>query len=199
MSIIKQLSIIPIIFLVSCATPRPAAEEHANKKMPLTERKEQTATVSAWEIRGAIAARHKNNGWTATLNWLQNGPSNYQLRLYGPLGGGAVKISRQGSMVTYQDGTKKESSTNAAQLLQEQTGIRLPVNNLYYWIRGLQAPGSVQSEEHDNYNHLSQLSQAGYLITYLSYTSVNGIDLPSKIKLTGHGVSIKLIIKSWKV
>lgn len=193
-----RLALIPAILLSACAPPKPAMQEALNEVMPVQARKAQTAKVSTWELRGAMAANYQNKGFSASLNWLQKGPTNYQLRLLGPLGSGAVTISRQGSVVTYQDGPKKVTSTHAAKLLQQQTGIRLPVNHLYYWVRGLAAPGAVQGKSFDAYNHLTQLQQAGYTINYTRYTAVNGVDLPSKIRLSGHGVSIKLVIKSWQ-
>lgn len=133
------------------------------------------------------------------MNWVQQGANSYQIRLMGPLGGGAVLISKKGNTITFQDGSKITTSTNADELLLKQTGIRLPVNNLYYWVRGLPAPGGVQSEKHDQFNHLIQLKQNGYTIDFNKYTSVKGIDLPSMIRLEGNGVMVKVVIKNWVV
>lgn len=197
MNNIKRLIIVSFCLLTACAPPRPAEELPTNKVIPLEKRKAETATVSSWQIRGAMAAKSKTKGWSATMNWQQSGPSSYQIRLMGPLGGGAVLISRKGSNITIQDGPKKTTSTNANELLQKETGITLPVDNLYYWIRGLPAPGGVQSEHHDQFNHLAQLKQSGYTIDFTKYTSVKGIDLPSMIRLEGNGVMVKVVIKSW--
>ena len=196
---IKQLSIVSVCLLTACAPPRPAAELPVNKVIPLETRKAQTATVSSWEIHGAMAAKNKSKGWSATMNWTQHGPGAYQIRLMGPLGGGAVLIDKKGSTITFQDGPKRSTSTNAEELLEKQTGIRLPVNNLYYWVRGLPAPGGVESEQHDKYNHLIQLKQSGYTVSFTKYTSVKGIDLPSMIRLDGNGVMVKVVINSWNV
>lgn len=185
--------------LTACAPPKPAEELPTNKIVPLEKRKTETATVSSWEISGAMAAKNKSKGWSANMNWVQRGPNSYQIRLMGPLGGGTVLINRTGNTITFQDGAKRSTSTNAEELLVKQTGIRLPVNNLYYWVRGLPAPGGVQAEKHDEYNHLVQLRQNGYTIDFTKYTSVNGIDLPSMIRLEGNGVMVKVIIKSWHV
>jgi outer membrane lipoprotein LolB len=76
-----------------------------------------------------MAARNKRKGWSASYNWVQQGINQYQIRLFGPLGGGTVIIAKQGGTVTYTDGPKKISSHNADQLLMQQTGIQLPVNN----------------------------------------------------------------------
>lgn len=193
--------LIPFAFLLTaCAPPpKPAAEPPANKIVPLEKRKAETATVASWELSGAMAAKSKAKAWSASMNWVQRGPNSYQIRLIGPLGGGTVLINKTGNAVTFQDGAKKTSSTNADELLLKQTGIRLPVNNLYYWVRGLPAPGKVNSEQHDKYNHLVQLQQSGYNIEFNQYTSVKGIDLPSSIRLVGNGVMVKVIIKHWSV
>lgn len=212
----NKYGIVSLAFLITaCAPPRPPASESlpntpsttttitsnsapTNKVITLKKRKAETATVSSWELRGAMAAKSKAKAWSASMNWIQQGANSYQIRLMGPLGGGAVLITKSGSMVTIQDGAKKSSSTNAEELLLKQTGIRLPVNNLYYWVRGLPAPGAVQAEKHDQYNHLIQLKQNGYIIDFNQYTSVKGIDLPSAIRLIGKGVMVKVIIKKWR-
>lgn len=193
--------LVPLTFLLTaCApTPRPAEEPPVNKVVPLEKRKAETATVSSWEINGAMAAKSKAKAWSASMNWVQHGANSYQIRLIGPLGGGTVLINKTGNLITIQDGAKKSSSTNAEELLLKQTGIRLPVNNLYYWVRGLPAPGGVQAEKHDQYNHLVQLRQSGYTVDFNQYTSVKGVDLPSAIRLEGKGVMIKVIIKNWNV
>jgi outer membrane lipoprotein LolB len=196
----KHLSILSFSLLTACAPPpQPAEELPTNKVIPLEKRKSETATVSSWQIQGAMAAKNKTKGWSATMNWVQSGPSAYQIRLMGPLGGGTVVINKSGGVITFKDGAKTSTSSNADELLLKQTGIRLPVNNLYYWVRGLPAPGGVQSEQHDKYNHLVQLKQSGYTINFTKYTSVKGIDLPSMIRLDGNGVMIKVVIKNWTV
>ncbi|MBI2785170.1 MAG: outer membrane lipoprotein LolB [Legionella longbeachae] len=195
----KQLLIIPICLLTACAPPRPAAELPENKVIPVEQRKAKTATVSSWEIQGSMAAKNKTKGWSAAMNWVQHGPNSYKIRLMGPLGSGTVLIDKTGDGITFQDGSKKVTSHNADELLAQQTGIRLPVNNLYYWVRGLPAPGSVEAEHRDQYNHLAQLKQNGYTINFTKYTAVKGIDLPSMIRLEGNGVMIKVVIQNWTV
>lgn len=159
---------------------------------------ESVTRINAWEVSGAMAARNKNKGWSAAVNWLQQGPNRYQIRLSGPLGGGTVIITKSGSIVTLKDGNKTASSANAETLLRQQTGVRIPVSNLFYWVRGIKAPGAVQSEKHDQYGRLSQLRQSGFVIDFLQYTSAGKTILPGIIRMQGNGVFIKLVIKRWK-
>jgi outer membrane lipoprotein LolB len=176
-----------------------------DKGASLEGNKRQTAAsssaskITSWDVSGALAARSKSKGWSASLNWTQRGASQYQIRLSGPLGSGTVLISRNGGVVTLRDGPKTASSSNAATLLKQQTGVSLPVNNLYYWARGIPAPGSVQSEKRDQAGRLTVLRQAGYTIEFLRYTSASKAVLPSSIRLQGNGVFIKLVINRWRV
>lgn len=203
---LKQLILVPICLLAACTAHKTANQPTqqnqpttANKVVSVEQRKAETKTISSWEIRGALAAKNKAKGWSAAMNWIQSGPSSYQIRLIGPLGAGSVLISKNGGVITFQDGPKKITSGNADELLLQQTGIRLPVNNLYYWVRGLPAPGKVSGEHRDQYNHLVQLKQSGYNIDFAQYTTIKGADLPGLVRLEGNGVMIKVIIKNWRV
>lgn len=108
-------------------------------------------------------------------------------------------ISRKGGAITFRDGPKTVTSSNADELLKQQTGVRLPVNNLFYWVRGIPAPGAVQSSQRDAANRLVLLRQAGYTIQYQGYSASSKTALPSRIVLQGNGVMIKLVIKRWKI
>ena len=205
MNAFKYIFLMSACFLIACAPPKITPEgtiegaQLHNKSVKAGAHKANAASISSWEITGALAAKNKQKGWAAQLNWLQQGPNRYQIRLFGPLGGGTIIIAKNGSVITYSDGPKKLSSRSADELLQHQTGIRLPVKNLYYWVRGLPAPGAVTSSHYAPNNQLMTLSQAGYIINYSNYISVNNTDLPSKIQLKGHGVAIKLVIKHWNI
>ncbi|WP_242604420.1 lipoprotein insertase outer membrane protein LolB [Legionella gresilensis] len=154
---------------------------------------------SSWNLSGALAVRSARKSATASINWYQRGAGSYQIRLFGPLGSGTIMIAKRGGTIVLQDGSKRATSSNAEQLLLQQTGIRLPVNNLYYWVRGLPAPGAVQSAKRDAGNRLILLRQGSYTIQYLGYQSVGKAVLPSHIRLQGNGVFIKLVINRWSI
>ena len=213
MNALKRIGYLSFVLLTACAPPKMLIQPENDplaiqtEKAPIKGQEAELSTVktstaktpSSWELSGAMAARNKSKAWTASINWLQSGPGAYQIRLFGPLGSGSIIIEKQGGVVSYRDGPKSAKSTNADELLKQQTGIRLPVSNLYYWVRGIPAPGAVQSASRSPTNQLTLLRQAGYTIEYLSYTKTGNTVLPSLIKLTGNGVFIKLVIKRWKV
>lgn len=164
----------------------------------MTGRHMSHAPISSWQLSGAMAARNRNKGWSASLTWIQQGVSNYHIRLYGPLGGGTVLIDRNGDGMTYRDGPKVIQSNNADSLLLRQTGVQLPVHNLYYWVQGQTAPGTVSNQQYAG-GQLVKFVQAGYTIVYGQFMRVGDRILPAKIFLQGHGVVIKFAIKNWKV
>lgn len=212
MNTCKYIGVFSVCLLTACAPHKSTTEQapngaiqpqlnEPNKPVTEVEGKPNTsaAKLSSWEISGAMAARNNKKGWSASLNWAQQGINHYKIRLFGPLGGGSIIIEKSGGVITYADGPKKISSRNADELLVQQTGIRLPVNNLYYWVRGLPAPGAVQSSHVDQHHNLSTLNQAGYTIHYSNYTTINNVSLPGKIQLQGRDATIKLVIKQWKI
>ena len=207
MNALKYSCIFSLCFLTACAPHKveqslsggELSPSGQSKPLMQNEATVSAKTISSWDISGAMAARNQKKGWSASLHWAQQGPSQYHIRLSGPLGGGTVLIDKQGGVVTYADGPKRASSHNADDLLQQQTGIRLPVQNLYYWVRGLPAPGSVEAAQYDEHHNLIALSQAGYKIYYTNYSSIDHINLPGKINLQGNGVVIKLVIKRWNI
>jgi outer membrane lipoprotein LolB len=202
------------------APPPPLAAESSSKlekplpntpiETPLTNtvetNKKQTkvenstaSKINAWELSGAMAARTKSKGWSASVNWQQRGVNDYQIRLSGPIGSGTIMIKRSGGTVTLRDGPKTVTSANAESLLRNQTGMSLPVTKLFYWVRGEPAPGAVQGKKYDQAGRLIALRQAGYTIEYQRYSSYGQAILPSSIRLQGEGVSIKFVIKNWRI
>ena len=204
----KQLGFTALIalFTTSACTPHktlnaPSLDPNHNTQIESKSdhSKQQAKTLNHWEITGAIAAHNAKKGWTASFHWIQHHQDEYQIRLFGPLGGGTVLIEHQNGLTTYQDGPQVNTSHNADNLLKQKTGIALPVDNLYYWVRGLPAPGPIQSIKYDTFHRLHSFQQAGYTIEYPKIQTVNHIDLPKQIKLQNKGVSIKVAIKQWKI
>lgn len=198
--IARKLIALPFIAILTACASHDLKQEPIlpNTQQAQTTRHQSAQAITSWQLSGALAARNANHSLTAAMNWKQQGAHHYQIHLTGPLGGGNVMIETTGSTITYTDGTKHVSANNADRLLQQQTGVRLPVRNLYYWVRGLTAPGAITALHNDAKGQLISLSQAGYTINYADYTEVQGIPLPSKIRLQGQGVNIKLVIKHWQ-
>lgn len=189
-----------MLFLTACSTL--GTQPTSNNYLPKQTRLAQLTALQSWTAQGNIAARTAKSGWNAYYDWQQQN-ANYSLILFGPLGIGRTQLSGtqgangQVTLVTSKQQTFTASSPEL--LLQQQTGWNLPVSNLYYWLRGLPAPHQHYRESLDAYNHLLHLYQDGWHISYLHYTTVNGIDLPQRILLTDPDWQVQMIITKWKV
>jgi len=205
MSIIKHNALIKLLFIAaaslfiaSCATS-PVQPAPQNQSTAWGERVQALSKIQTWDLKGLIAIRTSRDAWTADWHWQQT-HDNYSISLFGPLGSHAITLSGAPHQVMLQtsDG-KKFTASNPESLLAEQLGWEIPISNLYYWVRGLPVPNMAAEKQFDSYHHLSFLTQQGWTIRYLRYTSVNQIDVPSKIFLENPALNVKIIINQWQL
>lgn len=189
-----------LLALTSCSTitthnqPIPAAPE---KTISWDDRARVLCDIKTWHLKGLIAVHAKNDAWSADWQWQQR-QRDYTISLIGPLGSNAVQLAGTPSVVTLatSDG-KTFTSPNPETLLEKRLGWRLPVSNLFYWIRGLPVPTLPARKQFDAANRLTILVQQDWRIEYLRYTTVHHVDLPDKMVLTNPKLSAKIIINQW--
>lgn len=139
-------------------------------------------------------------GGNASIVWEQHRES-YQIRLYGPLGSGAIQIKGQTKQIslTNTDGKIIKANTPEA-LLQQELGWVIPVSGLRYWLRGLPAPGALPTQILlDAHQRLWQIDQQGWTIVYEAYKSKSGRDVPYKLLLRNGPIRLKFIFDHWKL
>jgi len=186
------------LWLSACASlSTPSVAQ--NQNLSWSEREQSLAAFKNWNIDGKIALRTASDAETANLSWKQN-DQDYTLYVFGPLGASAFKLvgNAQGVTLSNPEGQQFFARTPES-LLASQAQWHVPVSHLYYWIRGLPAPGIAAKKEFDAYHHLTTLEQQGWKIHYLAYTSVGHVDLPNKIFLESPELQVKIIIHAWQL
>lgn len=180
--------------LAGCATPlitSPAAQSTWAVRQPTL------LKLSHWRAIGRIGVVNERDGWHASFQWNQQG-SNYRMDLIGPLGQGRVIV--QGDTETVhiqtQDG-QNWTAPDADTLLEQSLGVRLPINGLRYWVRGLPEPGFPPVMQLDAEGRLLRLEQNGWIIDYPDYTATAALDLPTRIIARRTDLSVKLVIEQW--
>lgn len=160
--------------------------------------KQQITPLDAWQINGKLGIRSEHESGSAILFWLQR-QDYFDIHLSGPLGQGSTRLTgRQGAVSLEIANRGTFTATTAEALMQQQLGWSLPVENLLWWVRGLPAPHSKSRVQLNSNSLLSTLEQDQWLVEYLSYRNENGLPLPERIKLTGAGLNITLVIKQWQ-
>ncbi len=160
--------------------------------------KQQIDGIDGWQINGKIGIRAPSDSGSATLFWLQR-QGYFDIRLSGPLAVGSARISGRNDDVVLDLSSQGRFQSNSAEdLLEKGLGWRLPLAQLFWWVRGLPAPDSQSQVTLDSESRLNQLEQNGWHIQYLSYIEQDGFMLPERIKLKGQNLQVTLVIKDWQ-
>ena len=188
-----------IALLAGCAGfgARESVEGHGDPAS-WREHKQQMTALDGWQIDGKIGIRAPKDSGSGTLFWLQR-QDYYDIRLSGPLGRGAARLTgRPGDVSLEVANQGRYSAASPETLLEEQMGWKLPVSNLAWWVRGLPAPSSKSRLSLDADSRLASLEQDGWQVQYSAYTQQNGYWLPERIKLHGANLDVTLVIKAWQ-
>lgn len=155
--------------------------------------------IQSWTLHGKIGVRSPQESGSGTLTWVQQ-QEEYDIRLSGPLGRGATRLqgSKQG-VVLDMAGQPTLQARSAEDLLAQQTGWRLPVEHLLWWVRGLPAPDSTSRLQLDPQSRLARLAQAGWTVEYSRYQEVNGLQLPQRLQLSADNILLTLVITQWNL
>ena len=187
-----------MILLGGCAT-LPAERAASDQFLSWQQRVNQLQAIEAWQLDGVIGISIPHQAWSGSIHW-QQAQSSFSFDLFGPLGVGSVSlISQPGHSQLETASGQKLTASSPDELLFKATGWRLPISYLYYWVRGLPLPGFSAKTQFDQFNHLIKLQQRGWDIQYLRYTSINGIDVPSKIFLQYQTLKVRMVISRWMI
>ena len=184
------------------STGTPAATV-SSKETNWKKRQNYLASKPSWNLLSKISLRFKDENLIFGLNWVQRPINNYVMQISNPLTGALVaKLSRDARGVSLlADNGRTYRDTDEERLLQNQSGVKLPVKGMQYWVRGITSPQyKVDKLVLDNAGRPQNIYQAGWKITYSSYLNNNFNAAPRKIVLTRSedDVYLKVIAKRWQ-
>ncbi|MBI2383557.1 MAG: outer membrane lipoprotein LolB [Gammaproteobacteria bacterium] len=162
----------------------------------------------AWEARRArlelldrftLQARVSSGGLFGVkghLNWRQR-PDNFDIRVSGPFGIGAVSIA--GTLDHVEIRTAKGSITtpDPEGFLHDKLGWSFPVAHLRYWALGLPSPQSDADLELDDDGRVVALNQDDWKLSYDEYRRAGAVELPRKFEVSNDEVRIKVVVDDW--
>jgi outer membrane lipoprotein LolB len=163
-------------------------------------RRPQLQALAHFELKGRVAVAAGNEGFNASLHWLQDGARS-QLSLAGPLGVGGAEVSASGeelNLVTSRGEHLDSEAAHAA--LAAHLGFDPPLSSLRYWVLGVPDPGAPATEALDRQaQRLSALMQAGWRIDYTEYRAVGADALPARLTLQRDTVRVRLLVDEWQL
>lgn len=176
------------LLLAACTTLKPAAIVV------------DPSRVSAFDLTGRVNVRVETKAYPGRIHW-QHAPSTDEVWLYSPVGTAVAHMRHDasGALLVTSDG--KEYRADDLKVLSRQVlGWDLPLEDLQYWVRGLESPALGTAErEDDEGGKLKLLKQGGWQVAYLDWAPAGASGLPSKLDVSGAGLRMRLVVDEWKI
>ena len=151
-----------------------------------------------FQIKGRVAVAAGQDGFSATLHWVQDGPQS-QIDLDGPLGVGGMRVTSDGSTLSLINAHGERLDSEAARAeLRTRLGFDVPLSSLRYWILGVPDPATPAPEGLDVDRRLASLQQNDWQIEFADYVAVKGEWLPGRMTLRRAEVRVRLIVDHWE-
>ena len=164
-----------VLLLVACETT-PTKQDNAPREAWLTDSAffqasyASHANLAAWRYSAKVGVVAPDGAEQANMIWVFERPTSNVVRLFGPLGLGAIKIEFDEQGVTLSDRKGLlHKGHNAQQLLEDIVGLSIPVDALHYWLFSLPLPNAAYDYRLDQESQLGVLRQLGWVINYSNY------------------------------
>jgi outer membrane lipoprotein LolB len=146
-----------------------------------------------FELLGRVAVNSVEQKFSGSLRWTHGGNQD-ELWFLTPLGNAVAHLVRDEQGVTLKTQDETYRADDVEGLTRRVLGWRLPLTGLESWVRGVAVPGVPAAVERDAAGRIARVKQDEWEISYLRY----GEDgLPGKLRVTGQGLEITLVIDDW--
>ncbi|MEM8546843.1 MAG: lipoprotein insertase outer membrane protein LolB [Pseudomonadota bacterium] len=155
--------------------------------------------LETWTLRGRVRIATPEESSNGNLYWAQSGAS-FVADIDGPLGIGGVHIEGDPSAVTLA-GSRIETRTvpDPGRELYAQTGVRVPIEGLRYWLLGIPIPGVDAAIELDSDDVAQTIHQSGWRIDYPDYRRWNVNLLPRRITAEYADTRLIIVVGDWDI
>ena len=194
----KSFILLLAVITITACTTTPPREFVADPSKKWEQRKSELSEIKDWLLNGRVAIINGHESWHLSMKW-QRHNDKYILDLSGPFGAGHAQLTGTKEGVVLVDADKNYFFAESPdRLLREVTGLRMPVQSLLYWMRGLPNWNiKNKSQKLDNFGRLALLEQDGWKIRFKRYLNVEKHELPQKIFIDGFDLKVKIFIDEW--
>ncbi|MBQ4834524.1 outer membrane lipoprotein LolB [Pseudoalteromonas sp. MMG010] len=181
------------LFLSGCA------QKTATQTVLYADWKTRLANQQTWHIKGKLAFISPDERQSANLNWQQFKNKN-TLSLTSFIGIQVLALEQTPDQAHLKFDGEEYKARDAQQLLQQLTGLTLPLNKAGDWLKGTSNSANLLVDELGRARSVSWLdnSAINWHIDYSNYIQENGFWLPTKLTLTHQKIKIKIQINNWQ-
>ena len=187
------------VLLGGCASsPAPSEPVEMPEVMVLAaEHQKRLSALEHWAVKGRIGLIHGEEGWHAGLSWAQQGAA-FEIDLDGPVGQAALRMIGDDQLITlFLPDEAPMSADTPERLVRDKLGWELPVSGMRWWIKGQPQPDANSVNTLDESGRLQDIKQTDWRVRFLEYQTVDGIDLPRKMRIEHRELTIKLVLHEW--
>lgn len=189
--------LLPFLF-TGCAQP-PNSELKQNSSWEVHQT--QLEQLSDWSLSGKLAVITPEKRNSVNIHWQQS-DQDFKIHLTTFLGLSVLDIQKTaGETVIIDNDGKRYASMDSAELVNQLSGMDIPIEPLQQWIKGNPSKATYQLDEQQQVSSLLGGNQESGLwaINYADYRTINGINLPHKLQLTRGNLRLKFSISKWQI
>ncbi|MEM1438987.1 MAG: lipoprotein insertase outer membrane protein LolB [Pseudomonadota bacterium] len=192
----RRALVLLVALLAGCAT-KGVQELPEITDWPM--RQDVLGALEQWELVGRIGIRTPEDSSSGSLSWRQRGVD-FRAEIDGPLGIGGVQMVGDPRRVTL-SGSKIDTVTvpDPERELWRQTGLRVPVAGLRYWLLGVPLPGEPADIVFGEDGLPLSIAQSGWRIDYTEYRRWSLNALPRRIKAESDDTRLTIVVRDWRI
>ncbi len=189
------LPVFTLLLALGCTTTRDSAPPSTQ----WADYQDHARSLTSWDLSAKVALRWPGGAESAKLDWSQRRDRS-QLELSGPLGAGAMRITREGDRLQVaRGGERRMYDSSTPDMLAAATGWPIPVNALPFWLRGLPDPSQPIDHLALANGRAQEIHQGGWIVSYSDYAPAGDGYLPMTLHLSlpADAISLRLVKGRW--
>lgn len=189
--------LLPLLFMGCAQTPTTQPKQNISWNSHQT----QLEQLTHWSFTGKLAVITPDQRNSVNIHWQQSG-QDFEIYLTTFLGLTVLEIQKKaGETVIIDDSGQRYVSDNSEQLINQLSGMEIPVEYLQQWIKGNPTNAAYQLDEYQRIITLSGGKEDSgiWSINYANYRTINNTNLPHKLQLTRGNLRLKFVISKWQL
>lgn len=151
-----------------------------------------------FRAEGKLAARSSQGSESAQFVWQQFGET-FDITVAGPAGLKAARLSGDDRSARFRQGEIDISANSADDLAERLLGFPAPASSMRYWIVGEADPNhTARNQQRDSQGRLINFEQQQWQVELGNFQTVNGRDLPGRVRATQRVGQVTFVIKNWQ-
>ncbi|MDC9720452.1 MAG: lipoprotein insertase outer membrane protein LolB [Gammaproteobacteria bacterium] len=197
--LVKHIALGMLCFGIAACSTTPTntlSRTASHAYSPFSHKQSELEKLIEWDVGGKLAVHVNGKSNAGILTWRQRS-AHFELLINGPLGSGQFHITGTPGLVIATNSTKQVEAASIEALFMQEFGWQFPMQELRYWVRGIPQPNTGSIVTYTPKGDAATIEQAGWMVTYHSYSQVSGLSMPKKVTIVGNDIRLVLVLKSW--